>query len=150
MSNLHRHPHTVRFGECDPAGIVYFPVFFDWFHQAMESWFDNALGLPYAELLKRYGFPAVKTGATFRRPCAMGAPIVVELRVERLGSSSFILGYRVVGEDGVLRATGQTTCAMIGNVPGTDDHFRAVRIPQDLRDRIQRFMGGPDGQPGNG
>ena len=63
---VHLHPHTVRFGECDPAGVVYFPVFFDWFHQAMESWFAEGLGHVYADILQRYGFPAVKPSAEFR------------------------------------------------------------------------------------
>ena len=43
-----RHTVRARFGACDPVGIVYFPRYFDWFHQAMEAWFDDALVESYS------------------------------------------------------------------------------------------------------
>lgn len=105
-----RFPIDVRFGACDPVGIVYFPRYFDWFHQAMEAWFGDALGLPYHQVLQRHGFPAVHTEADYQRPCAFGERVVVELRVGRIGGSSVRLDYRVVGPagDGDVRATGHT------------------------------------------
>ena len=69
----------------------------------------------------------------------MGEVISVELRVGVLGRSSFRLDYRVVGPQGQQRAQGSTTCAMIGVDPNAKDHFKAVRIPPELRERIERF-----------
>ena len=48
-----RHSRIVRFGECDPAGVAYYPEFFNWFHQAMEACFEDYLGVPYAEMIER-------------------------------------------------------------------------------------------------
>ena len=64
---VHVHRVRVGFGDCDPAGIVYFPRFFHFFHEAMETWFDEVLGLPYAEMIggRGLGFPAVHTEADF-------------------------------------------------------------------------------------
>ena len=31
----------VRFGSCDPARIIYFPNYFDFFHAAMEDFFRD-------------------------------------------------------------------------------------------------------------
>ena len=144
MSQVHCHPIDVRFGDCDPAGVVYFPRFFDWFHQAMESWFDQALGLPYAEVLQRHGFPAVHTEADFIKPSTMGEQIRILLRIGKIGASSFRLDYEVLGPDDEIRARGHTVVAMIGVLSDQADHFRPVRIPTDLRDRIQAFMRAAD------
>ena len=140
MPGVYHHPHIVRFGECDPAGVVYFPVFFDWFHQAMEGWFEAALGIPYGEVLQTIGFPAVHTEADFKRPCRISEVLSVDLSVGELRSKSLRLQYRVVGPDGKLRATGATVCAVIAPQPGEGFRFKAVSIPEPLRSAIQRFM----------
>ncbi len=136
-------PIHARFGDCDPAGIVYFPRFFDWFHQAMEAWFGDALDLPYHELLKAYGLPAVHTEADYSVPVRFGECVDVELRVGRIGTSSIVLDYRVVApHTRALHATGSTTCVLMGMVPGSPEHMKAVPFPTDLRDRLERFTQG--------
>ena len=140
MPGVHNHHHTVRFGECDPAGVVYFPVFFDWFHQAMESWFEEALQRPYADVLQTLGFPAVHTEADFRAPCRIGEVLRIALSVGDLRSKSLRLEYRVYGADDTLRATGATVCAVIAPQPGEGFAFKAVRIPPSLRSTIEQFM----------
>ena len=52
---------TVRFSHCDPAGIVYFPHYFDIFNGLIEDWYGQELGYDYAELImgSKYGFPFV-------------------------------------------------------------------------------------------
>ena len=140
MSAKYLHEVLVCFGDCDPAGVVYFPQYFDWFHRTMETWFNEALEIPYAEILRSYGFPAVHTEADFRAPCKMGEVLKIELQVGELGRGSFRINYRIIGPEGVLKATGHTVVAMIGIQPGTAEYFKPVRIPSDLRTRIERFM----------
>ncbi|MEE9383650.1 MAG: acyl-CoA thioesterase [Nannocystaceae bacterium] len=139
----HSHPHVVGFGECDPAGIMYFPRFFDLFHQTMESWF-SAIGLPYADLIRgrRLGFPAVHTEADFRRPSQFGERLDIRLRVLAVGRRSLELGYRVCGpqEPGSgPRVTGRTVCAVMDLDPDRPMFGRAVELPADLRASIDRF-----------
>jgi 4-hydroxybenzoyl-CoA thioesterase len=138
--SVHEHRRRVRFGDCDPAGIVYFPRFFDWFHQAMESWFDQALGLPYAELItaERMGFPCVHTEADFKAGCRLGEDLVVELSVEKLGNSSVTLAYRVLGPDGSLRVTGRSVI-VVAHLP-PEGGLRAARLQGTLRQRIEAFV----------
>ncbi len=134
-----RHRITVRFGACDPVGIVYFPRYFDWYHQTMEAWFDEALGHPYATLLQELGLPAVHTEADYKLPVAFGEKVDVELRLGKLGRTSLRLDYRVVGLTGTLHATGSTTCVLIGTRPGTPEHLRPVPVPEWLRTSLERF-----------
>src|SRR3954471_16634332 len=41
----------VRFGSCDPAGIVYTPEYLNLFNGAVEDWYGEALGISYHELV---------------------------------------------------------------------------------------------------
>lgn len=132
----------IRFGDCDPAGILYYPRYFDLFHQAMEAWFDGALGLPYATFLNehRLGLPAVHAQADYRAPTTFGETVRVELRVRSLGSSSIRFGYRVLGPDGGERVVGETVCAVLDLDPASPTARRAVPIPGDLRALIERSV----------
>lgn len=140
QGGVYTHLIHARFGDCDPAGIVYFPRFFDWFHQAMEAWFGACLEQPYHELLQTRGLPAVHTEADFKAPVCFGDMVDIELRVGRVGGSSVVLDYRVVGHSSrVLHATGSTTCVLMGTQVGTEEHMRAVPFTDALRARLEQF-----------
>ena len=129
----------VRFGECDPAGVVYYPVFFTWFHEAMEAWFEQALERPYADVIKTVGFPAVKTEAQFRRPCHVGDEVFVMLSLSALERSSMTLQFRIIDSDAQLRATGSVTCVSIGVAAG-EFQFKAIRIPEQLSSLMEAYL----------
>lgn len=142
IRGVYRHPIEVRWGDCDPAGIVYFPRFFERFHDAMERWFEVELGLRYDVLImgRRLGLPSVHSEADFRAPCRFGERLMVELRVARLGRTSLELAYRVLapGEPDP-RLTGRTVCALMDLDPNRPTHARAVPWPEDLRSSIEAF-----------
>ena len=144
---MHLHRIPVRFGDCDPAGIVYFPRFFDFFHQAMESWFAR-VGHDYDDLIlgRRLGFPAVHTEADFRAPCHLGEVVVVEQRVERVGTKSIRFGYRIRGEaderEDEPRLTGATVCVVMDLDPKSPTFRQGLEIPGDLRVAAEAFVAG--------
>lgn len=140
--SVHRLTVPVRWGHCDPAGIVFFPQFFVMFHEAMESWFGACLGASYDEVITRrkIGFPSVHTEADFRKPTRFGENVIVELRVGQLGRTSIRLAYTVRGEAGDVRATGATVCAVMDLDPASPTFHRAVPLPEDLRAAIERFL----------
>jgi len=135
----------VRFGECDPAGILYYPRYFDLFHRAMEAWFGQALGLPYARFIqeRKQGIPSVHAQADYHAPSAFGDVLDVLLSVERVGHTSLAFAYRVVGQDGLLRATGQVVCVLMDLDPDSDSFRRAIPLDGDLRERVQAWRTGP-------
>lgn len=142
---VHVHRLQVYWGHCDPAGIVYFPRFFDMFHEAMETWF-SVLGAPYDEVIvgRKIGFPSVHTEADFSKPTAFGESIVVELRLEHLGRSSVRLGYRIRGLDvDDARGTGSTTCVVMDLDPSSSGYRKSMLLPEDLRAAMQAFMDAP-------
>ena len=135
----------VRFGDCDPAGIVYFPRYFDFFHQAMETWFPAELGFGYDQFVRerKLGFPAVHSEADFERPSRFGERIEIHQRVTRLGRTSIGFAYQVHG-GGVRRATGRSVCVVMDLDPSSPTHGQAVVMPADLRARIDAFGSAED------
>ena len=72
---------VIEWGDCDPAGIVFNPRYFEWFDAATAGLFARALGMTKAAMVKRYGIvgiPLVDTRATFRVPCAYGDDVPAE------------------------------------------------------------------------
>lgn len=128
----------VRFGECDPAGVVYYPVFFNWFHELMERWFEEALDVPYSQCLKKYGFPAKETGSEFFRPCALGEELQLELFLSHMGKRSIRIEIEIFSKD-VLKAKGHVVCVCIG-LSKEGFQFSSAEIPAFLRDKMMKFL----------
>ena len=63
---------TVRFSHCDPAGIVYFPHYFDIFNGLIEDWYEQELGYNYADLIRAaiMASPSSTSIAISRSPAA--------------------------------------------------------------------------------
>ena len=45
---------AIEWGDCDPAGIVYFPRYFEWFDGCTAALFES-VGLPKQTLISRFG-----------------------------------------------------------------------------------------------
>ena len=122
---------TVRFGDTDPAGLVYYPVLFHYCHAAMEEFFAARCGLPYARLMseRRLGFPTVNVRAEFFAPLVYGDEASVEVWVSSVGRTSATFEYRL------RRASDQTLCASATHVQVAMslDERRAVPLPENLR-----------------
>lgn len=129
---------TVRFGECDPAGVVYYPVFFHWFHELMEEWFERALDTSYATCIKEQGFPAKETKAEFFRPCAVGEQIELRMSLGHLSSRSFRMDIEVWGQE-KKKASGHVVCVCIG-VSKDGFRFSPTEIPLPLREKMEKFV----------
>ncbi|WP_428263744.1 acyl-CoA thioesterase [Haliangium sp.] len=130
------HLMPVRFSDIDHAGIVYYPVFFHYFHVAFEEFFRARLGgRSYVALLdeERVGFPSVSARCDYKAPLRFGDEMDIEMSVARLGERSVTFHYRVWrrpggDDDPVLAAEGDNTCAVVDL-----DAFRATPIPARLR-----------------
>jgi len=125
----------IRFSHCDPAGIVYFPHYFDMFNGLIEDWYKDALGHDYAELVmaERYGFPFVRIECDFKIPSRMGEVIDLTLLVERVGRSS--LGIAIVcHRDGQERLRAHMVTAMMSL-----ETRKAVPMPPPLREAIEAY-----------
>lgn len=126
----------VRFGDVDHAGIVYYPRFYIYFHEAFEDFF-NDLGLAYYRMLdeQRIGFPTVHVETDFRLPLRYGDSLDIELTVPRLSRRSATFRYAGFRHaDGRHCVTAQITTACVDMAT-----FRSREIPEPVRELFQRF-----------
>jgi 4-hydroxybenzoyl-CoA thioesterase len=83
--------HTkVRIAQVDPAGIVFYPRYFEMLNNAVEDWFDEALGLDMATMHmdKHIGVPTVKLDVTFTAPSRLGEILTITIVPRAVGRSS--------------------------------------------------------------
>jgi 4-hydroxybenzoyl-CoA thioesterase len=126
----------VRFADIDRAGIVYYPRFFDFWHRALEDFFNEDVKLPYHRLIdeRRVGFPVVHVESDFRVPLQHGDVVTIRLSTVRLGGKSVTLRYRTFrpGQERVA-AEGTITHACVDM-----DGLRAIALPGDVRAAFAR------------
>ncbi len=128
---------TIRFSDCDPAGIVFYPQYFVMFNGLVEDWFNDALNISYPSLImvRRMGLPTVHLDANFRSISKMGDRICMRLAVERMGGKSIRLHLQCLNaDDGQLRM--ETKLTMV--TTSLETH-QAITIPDDIRQAIAVF-----------
>lgn len=124
------HRIDVTWGECDIAGLVYFPRILDWCHRALEALFNELPG-GYAQFTgpRRMGIPTVRLAGDFSAPIRYGERCAVQVRVRRIGRSSVTFEHTVVGEsDHKPRAKFEHVIAVCSLEGPT-----AVEVPADVR-----------------
>jgi 4-hydroxybenzoyl-CoA thioesterase len=87
----------IEWGDCDPAGIIFYPTYFKIFDNATAALFEAALGMTKFQYLKAYefaGFPLVDTRAKFMKPTRFGDDVTVESTIT-FGTSSFTVQHRI-------------------------------------------------------
>jgi 4-hydroxybenzoyl-CoA thioesterase len=97
---INRRTLRIEWGQCDPAGIVFYPQYLIIFDTSTGSLFERT-GLKPAAMRKKYGIvgmPVVEVAARFVMPCRFDDEIVVESEVGEWGRSSFTVRHRVLKE----------------------------------------------------
>jgi 4-hydroxybenzoyl-CoA thioesterase len=132
-----RRERLIRFSDCDPAGIVFYPQYFVMFNGLVEDWVNEELGIGYHTLIAKQGIglPTVRLEADFRAVSRLGDRVILGLTVERLGTRSMTLGLHCFDHQGETRMRIQQVL-----VTTSLESHRAVEIPQALRAAILRGM----------
>ncbi|UFN47184.1 acyl-CoA thioesterase [Roseomonas sp. OT10] len=141
----HRRELTIEWGDCDPAGIVFYPRYFAMFDASTAALFERALGLRKIEMLRRHdivGIPMVDTRAKFSIPCAFGDRVVIESRVTAFRRSSFDVHHRLLRDDGALGVEGFETRVWVGRHPETPGAIKSRPIPAEVIARFGMGTGG--------
>lgn len=130
----------VRWGDGDPAHIVYTVRFLDFAMEAIEEWFREVLGVDWYQLnLDRgIGSPAVHVELDFESPVKPGDILEIPVVVRRLGTSSITFELSAGIEGGGDRFRALVVHALIDN-----RSMRAVAIPDELRALIENYMKQP-------
>jgi len=127
----------VEWGDCDPAGIVYYPRFFEMFDSCTNALFES-VGLMKQEVLKKYGLagiPMVETSARFFVPSSFGDTVTVESTILEWGNSSFRVGHKLFRGD-VLAAEGLEKRVWTIRAKDGSNKLTSETIPQEVKERF--------------
>jgi 4-hydroxybenzoyl-CoA thioesterase len=134
-SREHAYPVNVQFGDCDPAGIVFFPNFNRWMDEASLAFF-MACGIPpWRELVKARGIigtPLLEIHTRFLQPATYGETITIHTTVEHWAAKTFRQRHVVRRGDTVL-CEGTEVRAFCIRDPGPPERLRAIPVPEDIR-----------------
>ena len=137
MALTNRRDVFIEWGDCDPAGIVYYPRYFVFFDNATVALFAAA-GLPKHEMVKTFdvvGFPMVDTGARFIIPSRWGDTITIESHVSEWRRSSFDIKHRVLrGDDLAIEAW--ETRVWVGRHPDDPERIKSQPVPEEVKARF--------------
>ena len=130
-----KYQRKVTFGQTDPAGIVFYPRYFEMINETIEEWFSE-MGEPFRKLhmQDRKGVPMVHIEADFSKAGRLGDLLEFSLKLVKVGRSSFELDI-TASTDQEPRFTTKCILAYIDQ-----DKGKAVSIPDSLRAKFQEWL----------
>lgn len=135
MSKTFVYPVNVQFGDCDPAGIVFFPNFSRWMDEASLAFFMSCGVPPWRELVKTRGIigtPLLEINTKFMRPATYGETIEVHTTVEEWAAKTFRHRHVVKRGDTVL-CEGTEVRAFCIKDPANPERIKAIPVPEDIK-----------------
>lgn len=130
---INRRTLKVEWGQCDPAGIVFYPQFLMIFDASTGELFART-GLSASEMRRRYsilGMPLVEQGAKFLKPCRFDDEIIVESEVEEWGRTSFTVRHRILNQ-GQLAVDGFEKRVWAAADPNQPGKIKPQPIPAEI------------------
>jgi 4-hydroxybenzoyl-CoA thioesterase len=124
----------IVWGDCDPAGIVFYPRYFEMFDASTTALFERALGMTKFQFIHLYqsvGYPMVDTRARFYLPTRFGDDVVIETEITEVKRSSFEVAHRLL-KDGELAVEGFETRVWVGRDPADPDKIIAKPLPEEI------------------
>ena len=137
MSNFTR-PYKIRFEDCDPAGIVFYPRYILMLHRFFEDWFDEGLGhsIGTMNVNRKIGFPVVSLQVRFQKPSRLEEILDWSLAVVRISGKSVNLTTNATC-DGENRLVFEIT---VVSVDLAADGISSRTIPPDIREEMEKFL----------
>ena len=134
---VHEYRHKVRYFECDQQGVVFNMWYLGYFDEAMAAFLEGG-GVDYSDLIDAgFDVQLVHSEIDWIGPLRWGDEAVVAVRLVKVGTTSFTLGFDVSAGDHAV-ATGRTVYVAIRT-----DGSGKVPIPPELAAGIGT-PGGPD------
>jgi acyl-CoA thioester hydrolase len=129
------HPVSVRFRDVDVGGHAH--------HSEALIYMEEARWAYWAEVAGRVGIDSVdyvlaEARLRFHERVLYPGTVQVGVRVVSVGRKHFEMEYEVRSEQGELLQSGTTVQVMFDYGSGA-----SVRVPDDLRDRLEAFEGRP-------
>jgi 4-hydroxybenzoyl-CoA thioesterase len=140
MARSTTHTVHVTFGDCDPAGIVFFPNFLRWMDTASLSFFMQCGVPPWRQTERTRGIvgtPLLEINTKFVTSATYGQTLTVHTHVGEWRAKVFVQLHRITraradGGDELI-CEGREVRAFVKRDPDDPDRLRAMAVPQDIR-----------------
>lgn len=132
MSHVFRTPVSLRWSDLDAFNHVNNSRYLTFLEQARIEWFET-LDEPWMD---DHSAPVVASATlNFKRPIAYPAQVAVELFTDKLGSSSVVIGHRIVAADGTVHCDGQVVAVWVDRQTG-----KPTPLPPGVRRASERLL----------
>jgi YbgC/YbaW family acyl-CoA thioester hydrolase len=126
-------PCQVHWGDCDPAGIIFYPTYFRWMDSACWAFFAGVGYTAKRMRAEHLAMPLVSADCQFLYPAEQGDRCEVRTRIARFGGKSFVLAHEVLREDGMLLAKGTETRVWGRFEQGPGSRLQGQTISEELK-----------------
>ena len=132
MSHVFRTPVSLRWSDLDAFNHVNNSRYLTFLEQARIEWFET-LDEPWMD---DHSAPVVASATlNFKRPIAYPAQVAVELFTDRLGTSSVVIGHRIVAADGTVHCDGHVVAVWVDRQTG-----KPTPLPPGVRRASERLL----------
>ncbi len=121
------------FKHCDPAGIVFYPRYFEMINDAVEAMFDDLLGWPFEVIHKNGAVPTKSFDVDFKNPCRHGDRLRLDLSIKGFGRTSLTLEIDAMSEVDVRFTAKQV-------LVNTSSDGRPTPWPEGIRARLHQCL----------
>jgi 4-hydroxybenzoyl-CoA thioesterase len=132
----YRKELLIRFGDCDPAGIVFYPRYLEMFNELVEDWCRDELSFSFPDVITRrgWGLPTVRLEVDFLAPSSFGEVLKSTLVLRNVGRTSITIEIVFMVPDGPVRVRGKVVLVLIDRTTR-----RPIALPSELRLRLASF-----------
>lgn len=128
----------VRWSESDPAGIAFYPRFFEWYDLGCAALFAS-LGLPWPVIFPQYrivGVPILECGSQFSSPVRYGDDVRVRSTIAWVKEKTFRVEHEITVGDR-LCARGFEVRAWVARPESEGERLRARPLPPDVAAKLR-------------
>jgi 4-hydroxybenzoyl-CoA thioesterase len=136
---VNRRTVRIEWGDCDPAGIVFYPRYLAIFDECTARLIERATGMTKLKLLETgevAGFPLVDVRLRFLLPTRFGDDVEIESAVKEIGKSSFRVLHRL-SKGGELAVEAEEKRVWVGRDPKDPGKIKSKPIPKDVLERLK-------------
>ena len=123
----------VYWGDCDPAGIIFYPTYFRWFDAATWAFFASVGYSAKRMRAEERSMPLVAAECQFMHPAEQADRCEVRSRIERFGGKSFVVAHEAARLDGTVLARGTETRVWGRHIDGPGSLMKGEMIADDLK-----------------
>ena len=132
---LYHRRYPIEFNHCDPAGIVFYPRYFEMTNHVCENFFREVVGRSFGQMMAAgTGVPTVHIEVDFRAPSFLDDVLDVSIEVKKLGRSSLTFEIVAACQSQHRLTVTLIMCWMEGR--------NAAPWPDEMRSKLAAFMAG--------